>query len=269
MGIELSTCNDCGRKNALTRQTCLSCGATLRLLPYKETGEVASSAESATWIKQHTPHWNPIRFMQEMTQLSVPSTQLKTNWRRGLNRVYAVVCAIWFAAWLFGFPLYVRNQDLNDATFFADSIVTSQTAWEKLSPQEQDRLKLILERLITPENANSPLTLEFERKSKDINEWFIKATGTLFSVQSEWAKQSLEDLQKIKKESESRLFREFFLRAVREDASLTNVYQRLMKSHWRGWTPYIFLVPLILYVLIQASVLTARWIAQGFQRTQQ
>jgi hypothetical protein len=73
MVIELSTCNACGRKNAPTRQTCLSCGATLRLLRYEETAgvEVASSAESTAWIKRYTPHWNPIRSMQAAVIFSI------------------------------------------------------------------------------------------------------------------------------------------------------------------------------------------------------
>src|SRR2546422_565736 len=73
MGIELSTCNGCGRRNAPTRQTCLSCGATLRLLQHEETErvEVASSAESTAWIKRYTPHWNPIRFLQAAVIFSI------------------------------------------------------------------------------------------------------------------------------------------------------------------------------------------------------
>lgn len=72
MSIELSTCNACGKRNASTRQICLSCGAPLYLLLEESMRvRVPSPAESLAWLKRYTRYWNPIRFMQSAVIFSI------------------------------------------------------------------------------------------------------------------------------------------------------------------------------------------------------
>ena len=40
------------------------------------------------------------------------------KYSRGLNRVYGLLCGIWFLAWLVAFPLYTRSKDLKCREFW-------------------------------------------------------------------------------------------------------------------------------------------------------
>lgn len=185
------------------------------------------------------------------------------KYRRGLNRVYCVVCAMWFLAWLVGFPLYTRSKDLRDNEFFVQYILiptTFEAGTEpkptppKQTPAEIERTKQLVERLESFLKDNPRLAQELKREEK-------RFTGEI----REQLERGAELHHIYGRRSE--LARNQLLRVAQEQAGLVNTYKELWKSNWRGWGLYVLLGPLVAYAVIYGFILSVQWVMQGFQKS--
>lgn len=198
------------------------------------------------------------------------------KYRRGLNRVYCVVCAMWFLAWLVGFPLYTRSKDLRDTEFFVQYILiptTFEAGTEpkptppKQTPEEIERTKQLVERMESFLKDNPRLAQELKREEKQVmSEIAEQVERTLLALQPAWDPVTREAFHRIYARR-TELSRNQLLRVAHEQAGLVNTYKELWKSNWRGWGLYVLLGPLVAYAVIYGFILSVQWVMQGFQKS--
>jgi hypothetical protein len=171
------------------------------------------------------------------------------KYSRGLNRVYGLLCGIWFLAWLVGFPLYTRSNDLRDAEFFVQYIYIPTTFEAETPPkptppkptaEEIEQIKQLVERQESFLKDNPRLAFNDRAFRAELHRIYGRRTG---------------------------LARNQVLRVAQEQAGLFKTYKQLWKSNWRNWGPYVLLGPLIVYAAIYALILAVGWVVQGFQKS--
>ena len=205
------------------------------------------------------------------------------KYSRGLNRVYGLLCGIWFLAWLVGFPLYTRSNDLRDAEFFVQYIYIPTTFEAETQPEptppkptaeEIERIKRLVERqesfLKDNPRLAEELAREKERVTGEISEQVDRASQT-FSAPGRPAdvvndRAFRAEIHRIYGRKTD-LARNQVLRVAQEQAGLFKTYKELWKSNWRDWGPYVLVGPLIVYGAIYALILAVGWAVQGFQKS--
>lgn len=193
------------------------------------------------------------------------------KYRRGLNRLYGVLCAMWFLAWLVGFPLYMRSKDLRDTEFFVQWITDNPNAFgpgtqPKLALEERERLTNWLQSLMNF-MKDRPLTQEEDREYQEFEQWKGKTLEQAIQMLLMNPKAPIDNIEASINEKERDLQKKYLLRVANERASLVNVYKRLWKSNWSGWAFYVLLGPLVAYAAIYVLILAVRWVMQGFQKS--
>jgi hypothetical protein len=200
------------------------------------------------------------------------------KYRRGLNRVYCVLCVIWFLAWLVGFPLYTRSKDLRDTEFFVQYIyipttfeAESQPKPLEPTPEEIERTKQLVERQESFLKENPHLAQELERENRqvqrEIAEEVARYTESFLQLKLTTSDPFVrEQLHRIYGRRTD-LARNQELRVAQEQAGLFNTYKQLWKSNWRGWGLYVLLGLLVAYAVIYGFILTVQWVMQGFHKS--
>ena len=198
----------------------------------------------------------------------------------GWRRLWVVLSALWFFGWLVGFPLYVRSKDLASTELFFQKFLEWRTEPKStLTTEESERLDRVFQWVESLPKNNPRLASELDEEDRRFTEEAKAESNREFATEFFASQSTLEDPEewlrrvqdrvnkKRRQQLKNSLYKQVLLTAAKEDASLADVYKRLLKSNWSGWGLYVLLGPLVAYAGISGGILAVRWVMHGFHNS--